>query len=1202
MPAFSAIPFCFSKKTFCCSMIFFVMAALLVSSQVFAQTDRAQGKTATASSQEGTLAPANAVDGNSSTRWGSAFSDPQWIKVDCGASYSISRVYLKWETASAKNYTIDVSPDNTAWTTIVTKTNMANGARTDDITGLSATGRYVRMNGTARTTAYGYSLYDFRVYDAANPQPGTLALNASAYSVNENGGSVTITVNRTSGSSGSVSVNYATANGTATAGSDYTAKSGTITFAAGVISQTVSVPILDDAVYEGNETFTITLSNATGGATIGTPASGTVTIVDNETPPATTDLARGKTATASSQEGAYVPANAVDGNATTRWGSAFSDPQWIKIDLGSTQAISSVKLVWEAASAKNYTIDVSNDNTTWSTIATKTNMASGARTDNLTGLSGSGRYIRMNGTARTTAYGYSLFSFEVYGGENTLQTRTDYYAMVLNYDPVLSATYGSKKVTEYFGWNNVDTLIKQYINDLTRASGGQAVWHVAFRWDLNEFPPDADPNVTHTPDNFPSNISSRIGVSGADYAAIAYDSRFGIVSKVEAGQVDAVWVFAPPYTGFYETAMAGNGAFWVNGIVNGINCAKKFVFYGFNYERDIGCMLENTAHLSEQLMTSLAWNWPFKWSYNVWNDFNLRHASRTPVVKYCNDWQRFVLTDQVNYNMGPDGSYCASPGNAQAGSAHFSPNSTHNYGWGGFAEHFDWGPEFWTPVSGTWTSDSTDNGEYHTRSSACAKSFCREDRTPDTADWVFGDFVCEADVRLANESSSSSAGYMFRTGGFTAAANSGTGYYAGINAYSDKVVLARITNGYAELATAPFIAAANTLYHLKIIANGASIKVYASNMATPLISISDASYPYGGFSCAAYNTEAWFDNIDININTKSYAVAWHTYPDLSGTSRTVNFDDWGWSQEGWFCWWFEHIPKNPGLHNDVDITNGTQYTGILNTFWPYIFDINRFDKASGYANVTFVAKDAAAPAAVSAVSAMALNSSKIALGWAEPADNVGVTRYEITRNGTLVQTVWKPTLIDKSLSPSTSYTYTVKARDGSGNVSAAATATAATLASDVAGLLNPGFENGYGNTTPFVWTPVAFTPSASAFKWETAGRSGRCVSVENTVQNDARWEQQITGLVPGKTYRLSCYIKGQNISLNGNTIGATVCLMGAFEYSPTLLYGTFDWTQVSLDFVAPASGTVTVGVRLGFFGSLVTGKAWFDDLTLVQIN
>jgi uncharacterized protein (TIGR02145 family) len=142
---------------------------------------------------------------------------------------------------------------------------------------------------------------------------------------------------------------------------------------------------------------------------------------------AQTDIARGKTATASSTEAAYVPPNAVDGNAATRWGSQFSNPQWIMVDLGATYSISGVKLVWEAASAKDYKIQISPTGTgSWTDIITKTNMpyVAPTRTDNLTGLSGSGRYIRMYGDTRTTNYGFSLFSFEVYSGGATNYTLT----------------------------------------------------------------------------------------------------------------------------------------------------------------------------------------------------------------------------------------------------------------------------------------------------------------------------------------------------------------------------------------------------------------------------------------------------------------------------------------------------------------------------------------------------------------------------------------------------------------------------------------------------------------------------------------------------------------------------------------------------------------------------------------------------------
>ncbi len=113
---------------------------------------------------------------------------------------------------------------------------------------------------------------------------GTLQFNTSTSSVSEAGSSFTVTVTRLSGSFGAASVNYATANGSATAGSDYTAASGTLNWTNGQTSaRTFVIPILDDLIYEGSETFTVTLSGAVG-SSLGIPVFKTVTIIENDVP------------------------------------------------------------------------------------------------------------------------------------------------------------------------------------------------------------------------------------------------------------------------------------------------------------------------------------------------------------------------------------------------------------------------------------------------------------------------------------------------------------------------------------------------------------------------------------------------------------------------------------------------------------------------------------------------------------------------------------------------------------------------------------------------------------------------------------------------------------------------------------------------------------------------------------------------------
>ena len=126
----------------------------------------------------------------------------------------------------------------------------------------------------------------------------------------------------------------------------------------------------------------------------------------------TTNLALHQPTTASSIQGPSWPAsNATDGSLTTRWSSAFSDPQWLEVDLGSTQPVCQVVIHWETAYAKAFQIQTSNDNSTWTTIYSTTAGTGGTQTLNITGT---GRYIRMYGTTRATQYGYSIYEFQVY--------------------------------------------------------------------------------------------------------------------------------------------------------------------------------------------------------------------------------------------------------------------------------------------------------------------------------------------------------------------------------------------------------------------------------------------------------------------------------------------------------------------------------------------------------------------------------------------------------------------------------------------------------------------------------------------------------------------------------------------------------------------------------------------------------------------
>ena len=115
--------------------------------------------------------------------------------------------------------------------------------------------------------------------------PGELQFSATGYSVGEGTSTLSVTVSRTNGSDGDVGVDYATSDGSAAAGQDFIASSGTLTLLDGETTQSFAIGIIDDPDYEGDETFSIALSNATGGALLGNPDAATVTITDNDAPP-----------------------------------------------------------------------------------------------------------------------------------------------------------------------------------------------------------------------------------------------------------------------------------------------------------------------------------------------------------------------------------------------------------------------------------------------------------------------------------------------------------------------------------------------------------------------------------------------------------------------------------------------------------------------------------------------------------------------------------------------------------------------------------------------------------------------------------------------------------------------------------------------------------------------------------------------------
>ncbi len=174
-------------------------ATVVPTDAVSASTNLALGKTAYGSSTEvGTAGMA--VDGIIGSRWSSAWvgianPETEWFTVDLGAIYSVKRVLINWEAAYGKQYLMQVSTDNANWTTIYNETN-GNGA-TDDLTGLTGAGQYVRMQGVKRALNYGFSMWEFQVFGKGAEQ-ATVSLAPGVthtWQVRANDGAGNITLN-----------------------------------------------------------------------------------------------------------------------------------------------------------------------------------------------------------------------------------------------------------------------------------------------------------------------------------------------------------------------------------------------------------------------------------------------------------------------------------------------------------------------------------------------------------------------------------------------------------------------------------------------------------------------------------------------------------------------------------------------------------------------------------------------------------------------------------------------------------------------------------------------------------------------------------------------------------------------------------------------------------------------------------------------
>ena len=180
--------------------------------------------------------------------------------------------------------------------------------------------------------------------------------------------------------------------------------------------------------------------------------------------------------------------------------------------------------------------------------------------------------------------------------------------LMVTHDPVVDGK--GTTLSRAMGWYDPDGLARQYIEDVAQASHGLLQYRIAVREVRDGFPVLVD-GFRYDAQSFLRCWHQRRGFhtpEGADYPALLRE--FGVLERVNAGEIDELWLFAGPYAGYYESLMVGPGSFWCNSppldrlsSSAGPACRRRFVVMGFNYEREVGCMLENLGHRAESIMT-----------------------------------------------------------------------------------------------------------------------------------------------------------------------------------------------------------------------------------------------------------------------------------------------------------------------------------------------------------------------------------------------------------------------------------------------------------------------------------------------------------------------------------------------------------------------------------------------------------------------
>jgi hypothetical protein len=218
--------------------------------------------------------------------------------------------------------------------------------------------------------------------------------------------------------------------------------------------------------------------------------------------------------------------------------------------------------------------------------------------------------------------------------------------LVLNYDPILT-NHGGVRLHAYYHWNDPRVLTSGYLADLTESSSNYVRWTITQFLDINEWPLKAD-GFRYTEDSYLNAWATGTFHSpdGVDYVHII--DQFNLDARVRSGEIDEVVLWGAPYFGYWESQMAGQGAYWCNSPGISRPGTPEYIIMGLNYERGVAEAIHSFGHRAESIMAHV---------YGSWN-------SGTNVLHL---WDKFTKYD------------LEAPGMGGCGNVHFPPNGISDY-------------------------------------------------------------------------------------------------------------------------------------------------------------------------------------------------------------------------------------------------------------------------------------------------------------------------------------------------------------------------------------------------------------------------------------------------------------------------------------------------------------------------------------------